>query len=161
MPLLISEGNYENVTKCYNLHRTTFQFDFSGLLSGPSLRSIPEGVGLHHTCSYISCLWPSQCRAMQPLTGTLDGGRLFYKWLYPRNTSDTCDSTTLKPSIASDIFIEMIFIHGQLLLLQERIFIYCHILDIFFNFRMTFARRKLATHSHYIHFQDIFLTDSE
>lgn len=48
-----------------------------------------------------------------------------YNAAFNRNMSETCDSTTLKPSISSDIFIEMIFI-----------------LDILFNFRMTFVNIK-------------------
>ena len=55
--------------------------------------------------------------------------------------SDTCDSTTLKPSIACDIFIEMIFILGKYSCKLEYS-VMDLLSDILFNIRMTFVNLK-------------------
>ena len=71
-----------------------------------------------------SCTSPSSCPTTPPSTGH-HRPRRHRDGVFCRIDPGSCDSTTLKSSIACDILVEMIFI-----------------LDIIFNFRMTFVNGK-------------------
>ena len=72
---------------------------------------------------------PSLSPSMQPSTGTpsqyLKYYLVFLKIFHLLRMTALCNTSNLKSSIASDIFVEMLFI-----------------LDIMFNFRMTFVNEK-------------------